>query len=917
MVTRPTGTVTFLFTDIEGSTRLLAQLGDQYAQMLAAHRSVLRQAFQKYGGYEVGTEGDSLFYAFSRANDGLSAAVAGQRSMAAHSWPAGVPVRVRMGIHTGEPLVAVEGYIGLDVHRAARICAAGHGGQILVSHATRELAREEHPHEIGLRDLGEHRLKDFDEPQHLFQVVVPDLPERFPPLQTLTIPSNLPAQRTSFIGRERELADILRLASETRLVTLTGPGGTGKTRLALQAAATVLDRYPDGVWWVDLAPLSDPTLIPQTIATALDLHRLNQFSSDLASSLVEYLGTKSMLVILDNCEHLLRECAETVDRFLTRCPHLSVLTTSREALGIDGESLYAVPPLSLPEPGRVAWPEHLATCEAIILFVERARAADKRFEIDNRNAPAVVQICVRLDGIPLAIEMAAARVRVLSVEDIASRLDDRFRLLAGGSRTALPRHQTLRATLDWSFELLSLEEQLLFRRMAVFSGGATLGAIEAVCCGGKVDQPHVLELLTHLVEKSLVIRQDQDGKSRFRLLETIREYARGKLLEALEFDSVAMQHLAYFATLAAALEQPAMPFDDWLEQMETEHDNLRTALEWGDAHGRHEVTLEMAAALWRFWFHRGHLIEGRRILQRAVSYPGLPHPLRARGLNGAAYLTMWTDEFQQAAALCEQSLSLSRPAGDTEAMALSLAIAGHSVWHVGDEERGRALGEEAIATARKAGKEETTLWALREYSYVLWHMGAIDAGERVFGEYLAVCRRVGNSSAAVDGLRLLAEAAVHRGEYPRAVQLCEEALAISLLQKDTLIGSILRVCLGNALAAQGEFEHAGSVYAETLPELEHVWQKWWLARCLEGLGRVRVGQHRYEHAVRLLGAAAALRESIGGSPAPPSDRAFLEKARAAAVDALGEKAFATAWTEGRALTLKQAIEVAKKADNHR
>jgi predicted ATPase/class 3 adenylate cyclase len=913
--TRPTGTVTFLFTDIEGSTRLLAQLGDRYAELLAAYRALLRKTFGGYGGHEVGVEGDSLFYAFPRAKDGLAAALAGQRSITSHPWPSDTTLLVRMGVHTGEPVEAAAGYIGLDVHLGARICAAGHGGQILVSRTTRELVREDSPAETILRDLGEHRLKDFDQPQRLFQVVAPGLRETFPPLNTLVIPHNLPAQRTSFIGREKELEEIKQLARSARLVTLTGPGGTGKTRLALQVATEVADHYPDGVWWVDLGPLSDPALVSHTIVSALALHRLNQFSADLPNSLVDYLRTKTLLVLLDNCEHLLLGCVEVADRLLTHCPHLGLLATSREALGIAGESVYVVPPLSVPNPREVVRPEQMAGYEAIKLFADRAIAADTTFKISDHNASAVVQICTRLDGMPLAIEMAAARARVLSVEDIAARLDDRFRLLTGGSRTALPRHQTLRATLDWSFALLSVEEQVLFRRLAVFSGGSTLEAVEAVCCGGKVDETYVFELLTQLVEKSLVIREGQNGQSRFRMLETIREYARGKLTEAAESERIAAQHLTYFSRLAVAVEQASVAFDPWLEQMDMEHDNLRTALEWAVEHHAHEVLVKMSAALWRFWFHRGHLAEGRQTLERALSFPETPPHLRAKALNGIAYLTMWMDGFKQAADFCEQSLALSRPRGDTETTALSAAIAGHAVWHTGDEKKALAFGEEGLALARKIGNAQTMLWALREYSYVMWHMGAIDQGEPLFAEYLTVARQIRNSPAAVDGLRLMAEASVHRGRHARAVQLCEEALAISLLQKDRIIGSVLRVCLGNALLAQGEYERAGRVYAETLPELEVVWQKWWLARCLEGLARVFTARQHYTDAVRLLGAADAIRESVGGSPAPPSDRAFLAKARAAAMEILGADAFTAAWADGRALTVTRAIEIAKRAND--
>jgi len=458
----PSGTVTFLFTDIEGSTRLLQQLGSRYADVLAEERSLLRAAFQERDGREIDTAGDGLFVAFGRATQAVSAAAAAQRSISTHPWPEGLQVHVRMGLHTGEAVFSAGGYVGLDVHRAARICSAGHGGQILLSQTTRDL-----PAGVSIRALGSHRLKDLQHPEVVFQVIIPDLPSDFPPLKSLDrLPNNLPIQLTSFIGREREMAEIKRMLSAARLLTLTGSGGCGKTRLALQVAADLVGEFPDGAWLVELAALSDPALVPQAVASVLGVREESghlqmgevgsgglpgaSVSRSILTRLLDYLQSKRMLIMLDNCEHLIGACATFSDTLLRACPNLKILATSREGLGIAGETAWRVPSLSLPDAQRLGSIEAstLTQYEAVRLFIDRAVAALPAFAVTNHNAPAVAQICHRLDGIPLAIELATARVKALPVEQIAKRLDDRFRLLTGGSRTALPRQQTLRATID-------------------------------------------------------------------------------------------------------------------------------------------------------------------------------------------------------------------------------------------------------------------------------------------------------------------------------------------------------------------------------------------------------------------------------------------------------------------------------------
>ena len=531
----PTGTVSLLFTDIEGSTRLLQQVGEYYTDLLEECRQLLRASFQQWNGNVVDTQGDAFFVAFARATDAVSAAVAAQHALASHLWPEGVVVRVRMGIHTGEPMLSAENYIGLDVHHAARIMSAGHGGQVLLSQTTRELVEHGLSDDVSLRDLGAHRLKDLQHPSHLFQLVIGGLPADFPPLKTLdTHPNNLPVQLTSLIGREQEIATVQRLLSreDVRLLTLTGPGGTGKTRLGLQVAAELSDRLADGVFFVNLAPISDPALVVPTIAQTLEVKETgNQSLLDL---LKVSLRDKHLLLLLDNFEQVI-SAASQVTNLLAACPKLKIVVTSRAVLHVRGEQEYAVPPLALPDPKRLPDLVALAQYEAVALFIQRAQAVKPEFQVTNANAPAVAEICTRLDGLPLAIELAAARSKVLPPQALLARLRQRLAVLTSEARDVPARQQTLRSTIEWSYQLLDAEEQRLFRQLCIFVGGCTLQAAEAVCVtpGDGDTTRSVLDGVSSLIDKSLLRQSEQEGEEpRLVMLETIREYGLGFWLQA-------------------------------------------------------------------------------------------------------------------------------------------------------------------------------------------------------------------------------------------------------------------------------------------------------------------------------------------------------------------------------------------------
>ena len=562
---RPHGTVTFLFTDIEGSTRVLSSIGpERYGELLGLHQELIRSAIGLHRGHVVDTQGDAFFVAFDRPRDAVAAAVDAQHALADHRWPDGAEIRVRMAIHTSDATTTTDGYVGVGVHRGARICAAGHGGQVLISQAAHDLLLDDVAGHAFV-DLGEHRLKDLTSPQHLFQLTIEDLPDRFPPLRTLDArPTNLPTQATPLVGRDRELAEIVALLrrADVRCVTLTGPGGTGKTRLALSAAAELVEDVRDGVYFVSLAAITDPDLVMGQVAQALGV------SESAGQDLQAYLSTKELLLLVDNLEQVVG-AAPDLARLLAAAPGVHLLTTSREPLHVAAERVYPIPPLGLPDPRAAADATGVAGSDAVAFFVERARAVQPSFEVTDGNAVTITAICARLDGLPLALELAAARVGLLTPEAILARLDAPLKLLTGGHRDAPERHRALERTLAWSYELLGDEERRLFARLAVFAGGFTLEAAETVCDAE-------LDTLGSLVDKSLVRR---DGE-RFAMLETIRGYALDQLARSGEEAAIRDRHATCFETLAAvAFAESSAREAEWADELERDLDNLRAALD--------------------------------------------------------------------------------------------------------------------------------------------------------------------------------------------------------------------------------------------------------------------------------------------------------------------------------------------------
>lgn len=910
----PAGTVSFLFTDIEGSTHLLQKLGDRYPAALDEHFAILRAAVSGRSGIELGTAGDALFVVFERAADALAAAVQAQLALRDHAWPGDEPLRVRMGIHTGEATVRPDGYTGLAVNLAARLCAAGHGAQILISEATRLVGGEAIPDTVGLRDLGFHRLKDLPEPERLYQVLHPDLPSDFPGLRLDAVPGNLPKQITTFVGRRRERAAAAeRLRGDARLVTLTGSGGCGKTRLALQVAADVVDDYSHGAWLIELADIQEPHLVGPAVAAALDVRE--EAGRPLLETIAAAIGGKRLLLILDNCEHLVAACADVAEALLMACPALHVLASSQEALGVLGETVLRVPPLSFPPAAAAATPDALRLYESVELFVDRATRRRPGFHLTADNADAVAQICRRLDGIPLAIELAAARITVLSPQQIAARLDDQFRLLTGGSRSALPRQQTLRAAVEWSDRLLAERDRRLLRLLSVFAGGWTLEAAIAVCGAAAGPEPlddlEMLDLHERLVARSLVVVEEQDGASRYRLLETIRQFAREKLIESGDVTPLRSGHLDWCTALAAEAEPKLTGPDQgvWLARLATEYDNLRTAMEWAASHpsGTSRL-LWLTASLWRYWLIKGEWTEGRAWLDRALAVTeGERSATRARALAAAGDLATEQADYETADPLLRESLTIWDELGDQEGRAKALNHLGNLACSRFDYESARRYLNEALDLRRRAGNDRGMAVTLRNLGSVAALQRDHESAQSLYTEALALARGLGEKRVIATLTHALSEVLVFDGDWASGRALAEEGLVIARdLGDKQAIAEHLVVLAGIDRFGPdgGEDSDAAAMLAEALD----LWQALgsrdaaaWAQGTLGGIalaaGDVASARDHYE-------AALARWREVGDIAAVSQ---VLNLAGWAAMQQ-GDLAHARAW-------LEEAIPLARKVDD--
>lgn len=930
MSERPTGTVTFLLTDIEGSTRLWEQHPEAMKAAVARHDVILRSAVEGQGGYVVKTTGDGVLAAFCTAHDALAAARLAQQALFTETWGELGVLKARFGLHTGPAEERQGDYFGPTLNRTARLMAAGHGGQVLLSQATYELVRDYLRHAdltgcgevptggnlsgLSLRDLGERRLKDLTRPEHIYQLIAPGLPTDFPPLKTLDArQNNLPAQPAPLIGRETELrvARDLLLRPDVRLVTLTGPGGTGKTRLALQVGADLLDEFQDGVYFVEVAPITDANLVPAAIAQTLGVRE--QSSHALLDSVKDYLKEKLLLLILDNFEHLV-SAATVVAELLRAAPRLKVLVTSRVVLRLRGEQEFAVPPLAVPNLQHLPPLAALSQYAAVEMFIQRAINVRPDFAVTNENAPAVAAICHRLDGLPLAIELAAARIRLLSPQAILERLDNRLKLLTGGPRDMPPRHQTLRAAIDWSYGLLDEGEKTFFRRLAIFVGGFSLAAAEALGHRAGDLDVDVTEAVEALIAKSLVRPVEvRGGEPRFTMLETIRDYGVEKQKACGEHGELEQWHAEYFAHLAFTAETrmrgPELLV--WLDRLDPELANLRTAFSWAVNQGKATMALQLAADLFWFWTRRGYLREGQRWLSTALALDGadVDPQVRAWALVTSGGLAGFLGQTKTARVYLEEAVSLFRTQKDTWRLAFALQ------WlaFVAEWEGDRDIVDAMLSESGRLFRQTDDPWAISSETgmlgYIEFWRGDYGAARTHLEASYPLVRAVGDCWLLATTANLLGDVARLQDDYERATASYTESLAGYRSLGHRMNEAAMLHNLARIACATGDYPHAATLFAECITLHKEYGDTGGLLEGLAGAASLQLGRGDLEKATRLLAAVDALRRTTTHVLWPTEHQDFerdLARVRAQ-IDA---PTFEAAWNAGQKMTLEQAVAYA-------
>ncbi|HVL65185.1 MAG TPA: AAA family ATPase [Actinomycetota bacterium] len=862
-------TLTFLFTDIEGSTKLLRSTGDAYGEIVADHHRILRDAIARGGGTEVGTEGDAFFAVFESAPGAVLAAASAQKELQGHAWPGGLEPKVRMGLHTGEALAVGDNYGGIDVHRAARIAGSAHGGQVVLSDATRILTKDALPEGVTFVDLGAHRLKDIERPEHLFQLAIEGLPSGFPPLKSLDArPNNLPHVLGRFVPRNKEVGDVVDLLRGRRLVTLTGPGGTGKTRLAIEIGHTLLEEFPDGVFFVPLAALSDPALVVPAVAEALNVRE--QGTRPVHDVLLEYLQAKDLLLILDNFEQISGAAADVAD-VLAGAPRLKVLVTSRSPLRIYGEQEYAVPTMQVAEPSTGPSYEEIAASQAALLFVERARAVDPSFMLTRENAPAVAAICARLDGLPLAIELAAARVRLFDPADLAGRLERSVSFLTSGARDLPSRQRTLRGAIAWSYDLLDEPAQAFFARLGVFAGGWNIDALDTVTDSDALGVD-VLDELEALVEGNLVRRVPvESGGIGFRMLQTIRDFALDQLEARGELDSTRKRHAAFYLALAEKAEPELTRATRWTERLSAEHDNVRAALNWYLSRGETSSGLRLASSLWRFWQVRSHLGEADTWLTRFLDRHEEHDAARAKALAAVGSIAYWRNDFERCARYYGEALDAYRELGDDAGIAESL----YNIAFVGliegrlDEARGRF--EESRHLYRKHVDE-------RGLAGVTWGLAMV---------------------------------AFIQGDLAAARHLAQDAHRLYTTLDDWFGRALTEHIFVHLAKKEGRYDEAVAAILEQMERSFAGGDLLTLLSAAESLADIEVKRGGHRRAVTIAAAAASLRRDAGGG-APPPLMLTEGDVRERAAPHLSATDLEEAWREGEAMALDELVAFMSK-----
>jgi predicted ATPase/class 3 adenylate cyclase len=878
----PAGTVTFLFTDVEGSTRLAAELEHRWLEVIETHNAVLRAVWTAHNGYEVHTAGDSFFVAFASAADGLAAAMAAQRALAEHDWSPNPQVKVRMGLHTGDALVHDRDYVGLQVHVAARVSAAAHGGQILVSGATRTAAGNP---DGGWRDLGFHRLKDLPAELRLYQLDVDGLPIDFPPVRSLDVfRNNIPAPTSAFVGRDDERDGLHNAIDSNRLVTLTGAGGAGKTRLATETALDRLDRHADGVWLVELdGVFSNEDAVITAVADVFRLHE--EAGVVLRDAVVAHLRERDLLLIVDNCEHVIDPVSRVVEIVLQSCEHVRVLATSREPLGLPGELSWPVEPLLT----------DTAQSDGVRLFLDRVRLIRPDAVERPEAVDAAVMLCRQLDGLPLAIELAAARARALTIEQIAARIDDRFRLLTTGSRTATPRQQTLRGAVDWSYELLDSDERTVFHRLSVFAGEFDVEAAELVASNDAVKSMDVLDHLASLVEKSLVV---VSSAGRYRMLRTIRAYAAERLAASGETGSVARAHAAW---IAHRLRDDA--YDSGFNVVAANNDDVAAAIDWALTQ---ESTLgcEMVKNACGFWMRQVRWSDVCRYVDQAITSGGTDVTMRSDLLNRGIEASLSLGRLDEARRYADDALRVAREAGDPKLESSVLSNLGVIAYQQGDYVTAEAILQQALAA-----QPEQDAKALSHLALVAHNRGDSDLAEERSRAALANARATGDTECITVNLNLLGVLASNRGDMRAARQYYDEALALAREHGDRRATIYLLYCLGSLAVDTGDTANATAFLAEGIDVALAFASRLDLAELLEATARFAVMTGATSDAAHLIGHVDAVRDELAfprSAAELPSHQRLVDAARAG----LGDVAFADAFSAGRELSLDDAVSVA-------
>lgn len=862
----PSGEVTFLFTDIEGSTRLAQKFPDKINFALERHNSILKSSVESNFGFIFKTTGDAFCCAFENGIDAIKASVMAQRNLNEEEWD-DVKIKVRIGIHTGIAEWNGNDYMGyVTLARSSRIMSVSHGGQIIISNDTYASCSEKMTEEIKFRDLGERRLKDLIKPVKLFQILSSGIRADFPPLKTLDVrPNNLPVQLTNFIGREDSIKIVKELFNQTRLLTLTGPGGGGKSRLALQVGADIIDDFENGVFIAELAPVNDPSFVMQALMNSFGIKEEAGKTPD--ESLLDHLRDKQLLLILDNCEHLIRTCAVTAELLLTNCPELKIIATSRESLNCFGEKTYIVPSLSLPDLSVSYTPVQLSQYESVRLFSERALAVNVNFSISYENTSALAEICSRLDGIPLAIELAAARIKILSVENICERLSNRFSLLTAGKRTALPRQQTLKALIDWSYDLLSEKEKILWERLSVFSGGWTLESAEEICSDEKIQNLEILDLLHTLTEKSIII-YDSD-KERYRILETLKQYGEEKFENSVGKEIILRKYLIYFTEFAerAGLKLNSSEIQDWLKKLESELGNFQSAIEWSLSGSEAENGARLAVALGNFWDIRGYYSAGRQLLEKfLINIQSINKSLAILIFRFSGILSCGQSDYRQAQKYFENCLSISREIGEKHGIAKSLNQLGGTIYFIGEYELAQKYYDESLALYRELLDKDGLAACLHNYGNTLSGLGKYEQGQNYLEESLAIRLEIKDKRGMASCLLSLGLLAYNQNNsnYKEAIKFYDECISISreIGLKPELAISLFNI--GDCLEINDDnFESALKYFEEALALFREMGHKIGIANSLHGLGNVAFRQLNFEKAKKFYEESLELKRESG------------------------------------------------------